>query len=55
MRKLLNTLYVTREESYLSLDGENLVLSEHGKELVRLPLTNIESIVCFSYIGCSPA
>ena len=55
MRKLLNTLYVTRENSYLSLDGENLVLSEERKELLRLPFTNIESIVCINYLGCSPA
>ena len=26
MRKLLNTLYVTSENSYLSLDGENVVV-----------------------------
>ena len=55
MRKLLNTLYVTREEGYLSLDGENVVLTEGGKELVRLPFTNLESIFCFNYPGCSPA
>ena len=55
MRKLLNTLYVTREEGYLSLDGENVVLTEGGKELVRLPFTNLESIICFNYPGCSPA
>ena len=55
MRKLLNTLYVTREEGYLSLDGENVVLTEAGKELVRLPFTNLESIFCFNYPGCSPA
>ena len=46
MRKLLNTLYVTREEGYLSLDGENVVLTERGEELVRLPFTNLESIIC---------
>ena len=26
MRKLLNTLYVTSEDSYLALDGENIVV-----------------------------
>lgn len=55
MRKMLNTLYVTREEGYLSLDGENIVLTENGKELVRIPFTNLESIFCFNYPGCSPA
>ena len=28
MKKLLNTLYVTSENSYLSLDGENIVIYE---------------------------
>lgn len=55
MRKLLNTLYVTREEGYLSLDGENVVLTERGTEIVRLPFANLESIYCFNYLGCSPA
>lgn len=31
MRKLLNTLYVTSENSYLALDGENLVVYEEKK------------------------
>ena len=33
MKKLLNTLYVTSEHSYLSLDGENVVVSEEQKEI----------------------
>ena len=28
MKKLLNTLYVTSENSYLGLDGENIVIYE---------------------------
>ena len=27
MKKLLNTLFVTTEDAYLSLDGENIVVS----------------------------
>ena len=54
MRKLLNTLFVTSEDIYLSLDGENVVLTEKGKEIVRLPFANLESIYCFNYLGCSP-
>lgn len=55
MRKLLNTLYITHPEAYLSLDGENVVMLLDGKDAARLPLTNIESIVCMNYPGCSPA
>ena len=55
MRKLLNTLFVTQPEIYLSLDGENVVLLQEDKKLARLPLHNIESIVNFGYTGISPA
>lgn len=55
MRKLLNTIYVTNESAYLSLDGENLVCKIEGVEKLRIPFENIENIVCFNYIGCSPA
>ena len=55
MKKLLNTLYVTSENSYLSLDGENVVVSEDQKEIGRLPLHNLEGIVSFGYRGTSPA
>lgn len=55
MKKLLNTLYVTSEQSYLSLNGENIVISEEGKELGRVPLHNLEGIVSFGYRGTSPA
>lgn len=55
MRKLLNTLYVTSEDSYLSLEGENIVLLQEKKELGRLPLHNLEGIVSFGYRGVSPA
>ena len=55
MKKLLNTLYVTSENSYLALDGENVVIYEHQDELGRLPLHNLEGIVSFGYRGTSPA
>lgn len=55
MRKLLNTLYVTSENSYLSLDGENVVVLEEQKEIGRVPLHNLEGIVSFGYRGTSPA
>ena len=32
MRKLLNTLYVTTPDKYLSLDGENVVVLSGGQE-----------------------
>ena len=55
MRHLLNTLYVTTEDIYLSLDGENVVANREKQELARYPLHTIQSIVCFTYAGASPA
>jgi len=56
MRKLLNTLYITREQAWLTLDGNNIVCKlEDEEEKFRIPFDNVENIVCFSYLGCSPA
>lgn len=54
MRKLLNTLYVTTPESYLTKDGMNVVISVKQQEVFRIPIINIESIVTFGYMGASP-
>ena len=54
MRKLLNTLYVTTPEAYLSKDGLNIVVSVKQKEIFRIPAINIEGIVTFGYMGASP-
>lgn len=54
MRKLLNTLYITTPESYLSKDGENVVVSVKQQEVFRISVLNIEAIVTFGYMGASP-
>lgn len=55
MRKLMNILYVTSPDAYLSLDGENVVVLIEEKEKIRVPLHNLEGIVTFGYTGASPA
>ena len=55
MRRLLNTLFVLSENAYLSLDGENVVVSQDRQETARFALHTLESILCFSYAGASPA
>ncbi len=55
MRQLLNTLFVTSEDVYLSLDGENAVANRSGEAVARYPLHTLQSIVSFSYSGASPA
>ena len=54
MRKLLNTLYVTTPDAYLSKDGLNVVISVKQTEIFRIPILNIESIITFGYMGASP-
>lgn len=55
MRQLLNTLFVTSEDVYLSLDEENVVANRDGEAVARYPLHTLQSIVSFSYSGASPA
>lgn len=55
MRKLLNTLYVTTPDTYLALDGENVVVYQEQEILLRVPLHTLENIFYFGYKGASPA
>lgn len=55
MKQLANVLYITTPEAYLSLDGENVVIKKDEHSSTRLPLHNLENIVCFNYLGASPA
>lgn len=55
MKKLLNTLYVTSSDAYLSLDGENVVVKKDEGSFFRMPLHNLEGIVTFGFQGASPA
>lgn len=54
MRKLLNTLYVTNPDVYLTKDGENVVAKLNQKEVMRIPVLNLEGIVGFNRLGASP-
>ncbi|MGG1619161.1 type I-C CRISPR-associated endonuclease Cas1c [Paenibacillus sp. NRS-1782] len=54
MKKLLNTLFVTLPDTYLSLDGENIVIKQEEAILARYPLHNLEAVCTFGYAGVSP-
>ena len=54
MKKLLNVLYVTTPNAYISQDGLNVVVSVQQNEIFRIPIINIEGIVTFGYMGASP-
>lgn len=55
MRHLLNTLFVTTEDAYLSLEGENVVVNRDKQVIARFPLHTLSGILSFSYSGASPA
>ena len=55
MKHLLNTLFVTTEDVYLTLEGENVVANRGNDKVARYPLHNLQNIVTFSYAGASPA
>ena len=54
MRKLLNTLFITTPNVYLTLKGETIVVSHEEQQLGRIPLHNLEAICTFGYAGASP-
>lgn len=53
MRQLLNTLYVTSHDSYLNRDGSNIVININGDEVGRIPIHNLQQIICFGRPGAS--
>lgn len=54
MRKLLNTLYVSSQGSYLRVDEETVVVEREREKVLQLPLHTIGGIVCFGNVLCSP-
>ena len=55
MKKHLNTLFVTTEGAYLKKDGQSVVVSIEKQNKLRLPLHNLDGIVCMGHIMCSPS
>ena len=45
MRKLLNTLYVTTPESYLTKDGMNVVVSIDKEEIFRKLIIIVDNTI----------
>ena len=54
MRKLLNTLYVTTQETYLRKEGETVVVEKDKQVLLRLPIHTLQGIVTFGNVMASP-
>ena len=54
MKKLLNVLYVSSPQSYLARDGESIVVRGEKEVIGRVPIHNLESVICFGFMGASP-
>ena len=58
MKKLLNTLFVNRQGTYLGKDGECIAVREGDGEtvqtLLRVPIHTLESVMCFGRVSASP-
>jgi CRISPR-associated protein Cas1 len=54
MKQLLNTLFVTTQGSYLSKEGDTVLVNQEHEVKLRVPIHNLGSIVCFGNVLCSP-
>ncbi|AKA48836.1 CRISPR-associated protein Cas1 [uncultured archaeon] len=55
MKRLLNTLFITTPDSYLTKQGENLLIKVKDEIKFRIPVHNLDSVICFGHMGASPS
>ncbi len=54
MKRLLNTLYVTTQESYLAKDGECVAVYQGDTLKGKVPIHTLCGLVLFGQVSCSP-
>lgn len=54
MKRFLNTLFVTTQKSYLKKEGETVVVKVGREKKARIPVINLQGIVCFGNVAISP-
>lgn len=54
MKKMLNTLYVTRQESYIHKERETIVIKQGDDKLGQFPSLSVGNIFCFGRVSVSP-
>lgn len=55
MKKLLNTLYITRPDCYLHKERETVVIHQGDDKLGQFPMLALQNILCFGQVSVSPA
>lgn len=54
MRRMGNTLYITSQGTWLSKEGDCVVVAREEGPKTRVPLSAVDGIVCFGRISLSP-
>ncbi len=54
MKKLLNTLYITRQESYIHKERDTIVIKNGADKLGQFPALAVGNILCFGLVSVSP-
>lgn len=54
MKKLLNTLYITRQNSYLHKERETVIVKCGDEKLAQFPIQSLVGIFCFGRVSVSP-
>jgi len=54
MKKFLNTLFITTQGSYLSKEGETVVVSVDRETKLQVPIHTLSGVVCFGQVSMSP-
>lgn len=54
MKKLLNTLYITRQETYLHKERETIVVKQGDNKLGQFPSLALTNVLCFGRVSVSP-
>lgn len=54
MKKLLNTLYISRQESYVHKERETIIIKNGSEKLGQFPVLTVGNIICFGQISVSP-
>jgi CRISP-associated protein Cas1 len=55
LKKLLNTLYITRPDCYLHKERETVVIKQGDDKLAQFPMLALQNILCFGQVSVSPA
>ncbi|MCG6551065.1 MAG: type I-C CRISPR-associated endonuclease Cas1c [Candidatus Magnetominusculus sp. LBB02] len=55
MKRLLNTLYIATQGAYITKEGETVAVKIGDETKKKIPVHNLNSIVCFGQVMASPA